>query len=76
MLSEKQDKGSENQSGLQTQQRQRNVVADWNTIRVWKDNHGLTLSINHVAGSFIAVLAPLLPNSLIDLTKILPNFGG
>jgi hypothetical protein len=50
-------------------------VANWDTIQRWKEKYGLTLSYANVAGSFLAIVAPLLSNSLINLAKFLPNFG-
>ncbi len=46
------------------------VVAGWKTVQDWKDNHGLKLSFSDMTGTFVAVLAPLLSGSIIDLTKI------
>jgi hypothetical protein len=51
------------------------LVASWDTIQHWKDKYGLTLSYTNMTGSFVAVLAPLLSNSLIDLAKFIPSFG-
>ena len=46
------------------------VVAGWKAVQEWKDNHGLSLSYTSLTSSFIAVLAPLLSSSLIDLTRV------
>jgi hypothetical protein len=51
------------------------VVAGWKTVQAWKEKHGLTLSFTDLAGSFIAVLAPILSTSVIDLTKIAVGSG-
>jgi hypothetical protein len=39
-------------------------------VQDWKENHGLKLSFSDMTGTFVAVLAPLLSGSIIDLTKI------
>jgi hypothetical protein len=49
------------------------VVAGWKAVQGWKDNHGLSLSYTSLTSSFIAVLAPLLSSSLIDLTKLVTS---
>ena len=41
----------------------------------WKEKHGLKLSFTDLTGSFIAVLAPILSTSLIDLTKVAVGSG-
>ena len=46
------------------------VVAGWKTVQDWKESHGLKLSFSDMTGTFVAVLAPLLSGSIIDLTKI------
>ncbi len=51
------------------------VVAGWKTVQDWKEKHGLKLSFTDPTGSFIAVLAPILSISLIDLTKIAVGSG-
>jgi hypothetical protein len=49
------------------------VVAGWKAVQEWKENHGLSLSYTSLTSSFIAVLAPLLSSSLIDLTKVVAS---
>jgi hypothetical protein len=51
------------------------VVAGWKTVQDWKARHGLKLSFSDLTGSFVAVLAPLLSSSVIDLTKIAVGSG-
>jgi hypothetical protein len=51
------------------------VVAGWKTVQAWKEKHGLTLSFTDLTGSFVAVLAPILSTSVIDLTKIAVGSG-
>jgi hypothetical protein len=51
------------------------VVAGWKTVQDWKAKHGLKLSFGDLTGSFIAVLAPLLSSSVIDLTKLAMGSG-
>jgi hypothetical protein len=46
------------------------VVAGWKTVQDWKERHGLKLSFSDLTGTFVAVLAPLLSGSIVDLTKI------
>jgi hypothetical protein len=50
-------------------------VAGLQTVEDWKKKHGLEMSFSDLTGSFLAVLAPLLSSTLIDLTKI-PIIGG
>ena len=50
-------------------------VAGWKDVQEWKQAHGLKLSFTDLTGSFIAVLAPILSTSLIDLTKIAVGSG-
>jgi hypothetical protein len=50
-------------------------VAGWKDVQDWKEKHGLKLSFTDLTGSFIAVLAPILSTSLIDLTKIAVGSG-
>ena len=45
-------------------------VAGSQTVQTWKTNHGLKLSFSDLTGSFIAVLAPLLSGSIVDLAKM------
>ena len=54
---------------------ERIVVAGWKTVQDWKEKHGLKLSFTDLTGSFIAVLAPILSTSLIDLTKVAVGSG-
>jgi hypothetical protein len=51
------------------------VVAGWKAVQDWKESHGLSLSYTSLTSSFIAVLAPLLSSSLIDLTKVATSAG-
>jgi hypothetical protein len=51
------------------------VVAGWKTVQDWKEKHGLKLSFTSLTGSFIAVLAPILSTSVIDLSKIAVGSG-
>lgn len=51
------------------------IVAGWKTVQAWKEKHGLTLSFTDLTGSFIAVLAPILSTSAIDLAKITVGSG-
>lgn len=44
-------------------------VAGWKTVNEWKAKHGLAMSVTDLTASFIAVAAPLLSSSLVDLSK-------
>jgi hypothetical protein len=46
-------------------------VAGWKTVQDWKERHGLKLSFTDLTATFVAVLAPLLSGSVIDLTKMM-----
>jgi hypothetical protein len=46
-------------------------VAGWKTVQDWKERHGLKLSFSDLTATFVAVLAPLLSGSIIDLTKMM-----
>jgi len=45
-------------------------VAGWKTVQDWKDNHGLKLQFGDLTATFVAVLAPLLSGTIIDLSKM------
>jgi hypothetical protein len=45
-------------------------VARWKTVQDWKEAHGLKLSFSDMTATFVAILAPLLSGSIIDLTKM------
>jgi hypothetical protein len=45
-------------------------VAGWKIVQDWKNNHGLKLSFSDMTGTFVAVLAPLLSGSIVDLSKM------
>jgi hypothetical protein len=46
-------------------------VAGWKTVQDWKERHGLKLSFSDLTATFVAVLAPLLSGSIIDLSKMM-----
>ncbi len=45
-------------------------VAGWKVVKDWKDKHGLAMSVPDVLASFVAVAAPLLANSVVDVAKL------
>jgi hypothetical protein len=73
ILTEEIDNKSRSDTELGKKLQQPMLVASWDTIQHWKDKYGLTLSYTNMAGSFLAVLAPLLSNSIIDLAKFIPS---
>jgi hypothetical protein len=50
-------------------------VASWDTVLAWKDRHGLNMSYAGLAGSLLAVLAPVLSSGAIDLGRMIPGVG-
>jgi hypothetical protein len=48
-------------------------VANWETMEAWRTKYGLKLSFTDWTSSLVAVLAPLLTGSLVDLTKLVQH---
>jgi hypothetical protein len=45
-------------------------VAGWSAVSEWKKKHGLTLSVTDMTSTFLAIAAPLLSSTVIDLSKV------